>query len=150
MAVSSPWRVNLSEMSRKLKTSRDVLMKFLNLLSQAGIIRFLTTSGIGYRILRKPDKIYFSNSNMLLSIHEEADTGMAGETFFMDQLSVMYQVAYPKKGDFLVDGKYLFEVGGKNKTFRQVCDHSRAYLAMDDTEYGHKNRIPFWLFGFLY
>jgi predicted AAA+ superfamily ATPase len=150
MATSSPMRVNLSELSRKVETSRDVLMKFLNLLVQAGIIRLLTTSGVGHTVLRKPDKIYFSNSNMLFSIYENADIGTARETFFLDQLSATHQVTYPKNGDFLVEGKYLFEVGGKNKTFRQIFDHPRPYLAVDDTEYGHKDRIPLWLFGFLY
>ena len=150
MATSSPMRVNLSELSRKVETSRDVLMKFLNLLVQAGIIRLLTTSGVGHTVLRKPDKIYFSNSNMLFSIYENADIGTARETFFLDQLSATHQVTYPKNGDFLVEGKYLFEVGGKNKTFLQIFDHPRPYLAVDDTEYGHKDRIPLWLFGFLY
>jgi hypothetical protein len=51
-------------------------------------------------------------------------------------LSQSHEVRYPKAGDFLVDRKYLFEVGGKGKNF--------------DTEVGHKNRIPLWMFGLLY
>lgn len=56
----------------------------------------------------------------------------------------------PKTGDFLIDGKYLFEVGGKGKTFDQIKDFPDSYLAVDDVECGHKNRIPLWMFGLLY
>ena len=59
-------------------------------------------------------------------------------------------VCYPAKGDFLVDGKYLFEVGGADKTFEQIKDIPNSFLAIDNTETGYKNRIPLWLFGMLY
>ncbi|MBQ1409576.1 MAG: hypothetical protein IIY87_07450 [Bacteroidales bacterium] len=57
---------------------------------------------------------------------------------------------YPKEGDFSVSDKYLFEVGGRNKTFEQIADIPDSFLAVDDTEVGHGSRIPLWLFGFLY
>lgn len=53
------------------------------------------------------------------------------------------QARHPKQGDFLIDDKYLFEVGGKNKTFEQIADLPNSFLAVDDTEVGHGNRIPF-------
>ena len=56
----------------------------------------------------------------------------------------------PPKGDFLIDNTYLFEVGGKSKTFDQIKDVPNSYLAIDDVEYGHKERIPLWMFGLLY
>ena len=61
-----------------------------------------------------------------------------------------HEVRYPKAGDFLIDRKYLFEVGGKGKTFDQIKDISDSYLGVDNTEIGHKNRIPLWMFGLLY
>lgn len=78
------------------------------------------------------------------------DIGTLRETFFLNQLSQGHEVRYPKTGDFLVNRKYLFEVGGKNKTFGQIKDIPDSYLAVDDTEIGHKNRIPLWMFGLLY
>ena len=51
---------------------------------------------------------------------------------------------------FCCQPQELFEVGGKNKTFDQIKDVSDSYLAVDETEVGHNNRIPLWLFGFLY
>ena len=71
-------------------------------------------------------------------------------TFFQNQLSVSHEVNAPHKGDFLVDGRYLFEVGGKNKTFEQIKDVPDSFLAVDETEVGYGNRVPLWLFGLLY
>ena len=62
----------------------------------------------------------------------------------------IHDVRYPKAGDFLVDRKYLFEVGGKGKNFDQIKDIADSYLAVDNTEVGHRNRIPLWMFGLLY
>ncbi len=150
MATSTPFKVNISELSRKLETTRDVLSKYLDLLNKAGIIKLLTTNGIGYTIIRKPEKIYFSNSNLMYAINDNIDKGTVRETFFLNQLSNNYRVAYPKTGDFMVEGKYIFEIGGKTKTFKQIQSLKNAFLVVDDVEYGHKNKIPLWLFGFLY
>lgn len=80
----------------------------------------------------------------------KVDKGNERETFFISQLRVLHDVRYPKQGDFLIDDKYLFEVGGKGKTFDQIADVPGSYLAVDDTEVGSGSRIPLWLFGFLY
>lgn len=76
--------------------------------------------------------------------------GNERETFFNCQFRVSHDVMYPLKGDFLIDDKYLFEVGGRKKSFEQVKDVPDSFLAVDDTEVGHGNRIPLWMFGFTY
>lgn len=55
-----------------------------------------------------------------------------------------------KKGDFFVDSQYTFEVGGASKTFKQISGVKNSFLAIDNTSVGDINRIPLWLFGFLY
>ncbi len=150
MSSTLPFKINMSELSRKLETTRDMLSKYLELLNKAGIIKFLTTEGIGYTLIRKPDKIYFSNSNLIYALTANAETGTLRETFFLSQLSLSHKVNYPKQGDFMIDNKYTFEIGGKNKSYAQIKNLKNAYLALDDTEYGHGNTIPLWLFGFLY
>jgi len=50
----------------------------------------------------------------------------------------------------LVDEKYIFEIGGKNKNYNQIKDIPNSYIAADDVEIGFGNKIPLWLFGFLY
>lgn len=56
----------------------------------------------------------------------------------------------PKQGDFLASNKFLFEVGGAQKTFDQIANLPDSYLAIDNVEVGNGNRIPLWLFGCLY
>ena len=61
-----------------------------------------------------------------------------------------YEVFYPPTGDFIVDKKYLFEIGGKDKSFNQIKDIPDSFLAIDDVEIGRGNKIPLWMFGLLY
>ena len=150
LASTSPFKVNISELSRKLMVTRDVLIKYLHLLSKGGVITLLSTDGIGHTIIKKPDKIYFSNTNIIYAISDDFNIGTIRETFFLNQVSSIYDIKYPKAGDFFVDGKYTFEVGGRNKTKKQIAHLENSFLALDDIEYGHKNKIPLWLFGFLY
>ena len=85
------------------------------------------------------------------SLVPRVEVGTLRETFFVNQLRAAgHTVSCPAKGDFLVDGKWLFEVGGKGKTFRQIKDTPNSFIAYDDVEMGVGNKIPLWLFGFLY
>lgn len=101
--------------------------------------------------MAKPEKIYLNNSNLLYTLQSErTNQGTIRETFFFNQLSVKHTIEMPPKGDFIVDNKYVFEIGGKSKTKRQIIDLTDAYVVSDNIEYGFKHKIPLWLFGFLY
>ena len=86
----------------------------------------------------------------MYALCSESNIGAVRETAFMCSVATGHDVTYPPKGDFLLDGKYLFEVGGRKKSFEQIKDVENSFLAVDDTEIGHGNRIPLWMFGFLY
>ncbi|MDH5382100.1 MAG: ATP-binding protein, partial [Cyclobacteriaceae bacterium] len=150
ISTAVPFKPNITELSQKVGTSRDVLLKHLHLLSRAGIINLLTQSGIGTSIMQKPEKIYINNPTLMYSLDERANKGTLRETFFMSQVSANNKLNYPKSGDFIVNDKYLFEIGGKNKTSKQIAGTNNSFLAIDDIEYGLKTKIPLWLFGFLY
>ena len=79
-----------------------------------------------------------------------ADRGTGRETFFFNQIRKDHQAVFSGVGNFLVDGKWTFEVGGAGKDFNQVKDIPTAYVVNDDTEIGLGQKIPLWLFGFLY
>lgn len=96
------------------------------------------------------NKIYLSNTNIIYAISNNINIGTIRETFFLNQISSFYDVKYPESGDFFVDGKYTFEIGGKNKSKKQIAQIENSFLALDDIEYGYKIKIPLWLFGFLY
>lgn len=72
------------------------------------------------------------------------------ETFLLNMLRTGHNVSAPAKGDFLVDDGITLEVGGKNKGSSQIMNVANAWLALDGIEIGHGNRIPLWLFGYLY
>ena len=82
--------------------------------------------------------------------NEKPDMGNIRETFFLNQLKVKHKISYPVSGDFLIDEKYLFEVGGQSKTRKQISGTENAFIAADGIEYPSNNKIPLWLFGFLY
>ncbi|MBQ4376999.1 MAG: hypothetical protein II793_04835 [Bacteroidales bacterium] len=100
--------------------------------------------------MSKPDKVYLDNTNLMYAFSPKSDIGTIRETFFLNQLKNIASVDMPAIGDFMVDNKYTFEVGGRSKTFEQIKDLPDSYLAIDSIECGHHNRIPLYMFGMLY
>ena len=84
------------------------------------------------------------------ALTSNVDTGTARESFFSSMMAVMHTISYPKVGDLLVDGKYVFEVGGRNKGFTQLRDVPNSYVAADEIETGFGDKVPLWLFGMMY
>ena len=145
-----PFEPNMSELWKQLSTNNNLGLKMLYALDKAQLLNLLTHKVKNYTYLFKPDKIFMGNTNLMHVLCPTVDKGNERETFFLSQLQVDHDVKMPRKGDFLIDDKYLFEVGGKTKTFDQIADIPDSYLAVDDTEVGHGDRIPLWLFGLLY
>lgn len=81
----------------------------------------------------------------------QPNAGAVRETFFVNQLRAAgHSILVPAKGDFIVDESSLFEVGGEGKGLGQIKDIADSYVVNDDVEIGVGNKIPLWLFGFLY
>ena len=152
IADSVPFKINISELSRKSGLSRDVLLRLIDALDRANLINTLRQTATPTGHLTKPEKIYLNNTVLLKALNTKGNysVGTARETFFMNQVSQSNVIIYPSKGDFMVNDKYLFEIGGKDKTNKQIAGTKNAYIAADDIEYGFANKIPLWLFGFLY
>jgi len=123
----------------------------MNHLADTKLLNKLYANSYGISLLQKPDKLFLENTNLSFALsNNDPDMGNLRETFFLNQLSESHKITYPKTGDFMVDEKYLFEVGGKNKTQKQIAGIENSFIAADDIEYGFRNKIPLWLFGFLY
>lgn len=155
IAESAPFIPNISRLSERIGINRVTLLNYLHYLEDAGVIHSLFKDAKGISRLQKPDKIFLENTNISYAISygdHQVNKGNLRETFFVNQLSQSHRVTYPKKKDFLVNDSILFEVGGINKeTATNVSGESYPiYFALDDIEYGHRNQIPLWLFGFLY
>ena len=145
-----PFEPNMSELWRQLSTNNELGLRMLYALDKAQILSLLTTKAKSYKYLYKPNKILLNNTNLMHALCPAVEKGNERETFFFSQMVVAHDVKMPQKGDFLIDDQYLFEVGGKGKTFDQIKDLPQSYLAVDDTEIGTSNRIPLWLFGLTY
>ena len=150
LAEQVPQTPNMSNLYNELETDRNQGLKMLYALEKAGLLALLSDKPKHIDKLSRPEKIFMDNSNLMYAYAMAPNIGTVRETFFLSQLAVDHSVTYPAKGDFLVDGKYLFEVGGRKKSFEQIKDVADSYLAVDDTEIGHHNRIPLWMFGFIY
>lgn len=150
VSANVPFEPNMSELWRQLSTDNESGLKMLYALDKAQVLMLLSAKKKNYKNLAKPDKIYLGNPNLMHVLCPSVDKGNERETFFLNQVRAGHDVTYPKQGDFLIDGRYLFEVGGRRKTFDQIADVPDSFLAVDDTEVGYGNRIPLWMFGFLY
>ncbi len=150
LASRVPQTPKMTELYKELETDRNQGLKMLHVLSRGGLLSLLSSEVNSLKNLARPDKIYLDNPNMMYALVQNVDTGTLRETFFLNQVRQAHTVLYPKKGDFEVDGHYLFEVGGKGKTFDQIKDINNSFLAVDNTEIGRSNRIPLWMFGLLY
>lgn len=145
-----PLEPNIAKLTAQLETTRDQCLKMLYLLDKADLLYLLTDKLKDYKHLNNPKKIYLNNTNLMYALSANVSEGNLRETFFANQLTSIGSVVMPRQGDFFIDDKYIFEVGGSSKTFAQIADLPNSYLAIDDIEIGNGNRIPLWMFGFLY
>lgn len=149
LSYEKPFTLNLKTMSEVLQSTRGTVLKLLDLLDKGAIIRKLYSSDKGLNSLKKPEKILFDNANLIYAL-SDGNIGTVRESCFASLLSVDHDCLMPNQGDFLIDGKYLFEVGGKNKGFAQIRNIENSYVVRDAIEIGSVNKIPLWIFGLLY
>lgn len=151
VASSVPFTPNISKLSELVGLSRNSLVTALKILERAGLIHELHKNSTGIGVLTKPEKIYLNNTNLLYVLaSDNTNIGNVRETFVLNQLKDLHTVHLPPKGDFLIDDQIVLEVGGKNKTKKQISAVENAYVVKDQIEIGVGNTIPLWMFGFLY
>ncbi len=149
LCSTTPYEVNKSKLSNSAGVSWSTLSKYLDYMQKGSLLNIVRGSK-GHKTIQTPNKILLNNPNLFAVLCAKADIGAIRESFIVSQLLTDHQVHYHHQGDFLVDEKYIIEVGGKSKDARQIAGLKNAYLAIDDIESGYDNVIPLWLFGFLY
>lgn len=150
VAENVPLEPNINKLAASLESTRDQTLKMLYWLDRAALLWLLTDKPKDYKHLTGPKKIYLNNTNLMNALGCRVSKGTQRETFFANQVGAVTDLLIPKQGDFLADGRCIFEVGGPQKTFDQIAGLPDSYLAIDDMEVGNGNRIPLWLFGCLY
>jgi hypothetical protein len=150
LAESVPFKPNIAALARKLDVSRDSIYTWLTHLENARLLNLLTAEGKGVSLLQKPEKLYLENTNLLFAMRPNPETGTVRETFLFNQLiNANLPVTLSEAGDFYTQLTHI-EVGERNKSGKQVNQEANYLIAADDIETGYGNRIPLWLFGFLY
>lgn len=150
LCQSEPFDINISKLCGAVGLNQRTLYKYLGMLQAAGLIRTLGARTSGVSIISKPEKLYLDNTNLFSIFCESPKEGTIRETYFASQVSYKHSLSYPKSGDFIIDETYTFEVGGKDKGFKQLKGIANSFVVADDIEIGLDRKIPLWLFGFLY
>ena len=149
LCSTPPAELNKSKLSSAVGASWPTLSKYLERI-QAGSLIHMIRGGTGMRAVNKPDKLLLNNPNLFQILCASPNTGTLREAFFVSQLSHAHQVHYHDRSDFIVDDKYIFEIGGAQKTSGQLGDQANAYVVSDDIETGTPKQIPLWIFGMNY
>jgi predicted AAA+ superfamily ATPase len=151
ISASVPFKPNMNALSVRTGITLNTMKNYIQWLNDAQLLQLLFVPEKGINSLNKPEKIYLNNSNLMYNLADEnANIGNIRETFLYNQLNVNYKTNASKVSDFLVNDKYTLEVGGKNKSQKQIETVENAFVVKDDIEIGSGNVIPLWLFGFLY
>lgn len=150
IAKSVPFKPNFTKLATLLDLNRNTVSDLMCYLEKAGMINQLRADTEGIRLLGKVDKVYLNNTNLAYVLADnDPDIGNIRETVFYSTMKTKYPVVTSSVSDFSI-GNYTFEIGGKNKSQKQVRDVENAFIVKDDIEYGMRNIIPLWMFGFTY
>ena len=148
LALEGPKSPNISNFAKEINTSRATVMNYIKYLSDSRLINIIYS--VGQDFPKKPAKVIMNNSNLIYAIypiHIEQQEVM--ETFFVNALLSKHTINEGNKcGYYIID---------RNRRFR-VCDAENTKMRLNnDTIYvrynmkvGKDNKIPLWLFGFLY
>lgn len=151
LADNVPYEVNIAKLASYLELNKATVLGYLNAMQRAELLHLIYTDNKSVTKMQKPDKIFIHNTNMLSAFAQQCLVGTVRECFVVNQLSVKHTVEYGKTvGDFKVDGKLTFEVGGEGKSFEQIADIPNSYILADHLEFPVGKKLPIWLVGLTY
>ena len=152
IAEEVPFEVNANKLAGSMEIGRDTVVEYLKYLGDAKILNLLYSDKKKTGKLSKPDKVYLENPNLLYAIApDKVEIGTARESFAVNSLSESHLVEYGKaQGDFKIDSKYTFEIGGRSKDFSQIAGIPNSYVFADDWDMPDGAKLPLWMLGFLY
>lgn len=150
ICYSKPFELNITKVASNIEVSRNTVYAYLEHLTKGDLLTVVADNKKGLSALSKPEKLYLNNTNLSYALCDTPETGTIRETFFANQLQEQHRVGSSKKGDFIVDDSYIFEVGGENKSFKQIQDIENSFIVQDTDSTENRYKIPLWLFGFLY
>jgi len=149
LCQSASGEMNITSLAREMGLNVKTLYNYITALEKGSLIHLLYYNKKGNAIFQKPDKVLLANASLFKVLCLSSNKGAIRESFF---ISMLYDkdILYDKKGDFIVEKRDRFEIGGKNKSFKQIKDLPNSFLVCDNIEIGDGAKIPLWLFGFIY
>lgn len=152
LAENVPYEVNIAKLSSYLELNKQTVLGYLSYLQRAELLQLLYSENKSVTRMQKPDKIYLHNPNLFYALGQQNKIGTIRECFVVNQLTAAsHTVEYGKaQGDFRIDGKITFEVGGQDKTFDQIAGVPNSYILADMMEYPVGKKLPMWIVGLLY
>lgn len=151
LATSIPYEVNIAKLASYLELNKNTVLNYLSNMQKAELLHLLYSDNKSVTKMQKPDKIYLHNTNMLCALSADNKIGTLRECFVVNQLAVKHVVEYGKaQGDFKVDGRWTFEVGGHDKTFDQIADILDSFVLADSMEFPIGKKLPLWMVGLIY
>lgn len=150
ISTLSPYKPSFEHLAQEIKVSKNNVPDYLTWLEKAGMIMQLRDGTFGMRSLGKVEKIFIDNPSLMTVLAgNDPDIGNIRETFFFNQMRVKYDVFSSKESDFKIKDM-TFEIGGKNKSQKQIACVENGFVVKDDIEIAYKNIIPLYFFGFTY
>ena len=148
----TPFELNANKIATVLEIGRDTVVEYLKYLGDAKVLNLLYSDKKKIGKLSKPDKVYLENANIMYALAPtKVEIGTLREVFAICSLSESHTVEYGKaQGDFKVDSKYTFEIGGRSKDFKQIAGLKDSYIFADDWDMPDGAKLPLWMLGFLY
>lgn len=151
LASNLPYEVNIAKLASYLELNKSTVLSYLSSMQRAELLHLLYADNKSVTKMQKPDKIFLHNTNMLFALAQNSVIGTIRECFVVNQLAVNHTVEYGKSvGDFKIDGKITFEVGGHDKSFDQIANVPDSYILADSMEYPIGKKLPIWLVGMTY
>jgi len=152
IAENAPFTPNFHELKKILEIGDERTLKtYFKYLSDAELISIMQSASKKLSKIQKKEKMYLQNPNIIYALAPTASNkGTIREVFFKNMLSQNYKLTLPHEGDFLINNRWHFEVGGEKKNIKQIYHIKDSYLACDGIEQGINKKIPLWLFGFCY
>jgi len=152
--TSAPSSININRIAKSLKKDHTDIANYLEMMRESGLLRYLLLDKSGHALIRNAEKVYLSNTNLAYALEKSTgkkiEKGQIRELFFITSLdNAGLKPFYSKCGDVKLDD-YIFEIGGKGKDSSQIRDCKNAYVVADGILFRDINKIPLYLFGFLY
>jgi len=145
---TSPYEISKSKLSQDTNIAWATLSKYLTYMKQGDLIH-LVQAPTNHKKLNKANKMLLNNPNLFNVLCCEPNIGSVRESYFISQLNHKHTIHYYDEGDFIINDKYIFEIGGASKGDKQIKNIKNSFVVRDDIETGYNNIIPLWLFGFI-